>query len=38
VGLSRIYGGIHTRTSDFVGLEQGDLVGMLVDALHFRKN
>ena len=38
VGLSRIYGGIHTRTSDFVGLKQGDLVGMQVDALHFRKN
>jgi hypothetical protein len=38
VGLSRIYGGIHTRTSDFVGLEQGDQVGKRVNALHFRKN
>jgi hypothetical protein len=38
VGLSRIYGGIHTRTSDFVGLEQGNLVGMRVNALHFRQN
>jgi hypothetical protein len=38
VGLSRIYGGIHTRASDFVGLAQGDLVGMQVSALQFRKN
>ena len=38
VGLSRIYGGIHTRTSDFVGLEQGNLVGMHVSALKFKRN
>jgi hypothetical protein len=38
VGLSRIYGGIHTRTSDFVGLAQGNLVGMRVSALKFKRN
>jgi hypothetical protein len=38
VGLSRIYGGIHTRASDFIGLAQGDLVGRHVSALQFRKN
>ena len=38
VGLSRIYGGIHLRSSDFVGLAQGDRVGAQVSALHFRKN
>jgi PAP2 superfamily len=37
VGLSRIYGGIHLRSSDFVGLDQGDKVGMNVSALHFKK-
>jgi hypothetical protein len=36
VGLSRIYGGIHIRSSDFVGLEQGDKVGQHISALHFR--
>jgi hypothetical protein len=38
VGLSRIYGGIHVHTSDFVGLDQGNLVGKYVSSLHFRKN
>ena len=38
VGLSRIYGGIHVRTSDFAGLAQGDVVGKYVSALHFRRN
>lgn len=38
VGLSWIYGGIHVRTSDFVGLDQGNLVGEHVSALQFRKN
>ena len=37
VGLSRIYGGIHIRSSDFIGLDQGDKVGKQVGALHFRK-
>lgn len=37
VGLSRIYGGIHIRSSDFIGLSQGDLVGAHVSALHFKK-
>jgi hypothetical protein len=36
VGLSRIYGGIHIRSSDFVGLAQGDKVGQQVSALHFK--
>jgi PAP2 superfamily len=36
VGLSRIYGGIHIRSSDFIGLDQGNKVGMHVSALHFR--
>lgn len=38
VGLSRIYGGIHVRTSDFVGLDQGNLIGKYVSALQFRRN
>jgi hypothetical protein len=38
VGLSRLYGGIHVRTSNFVGLDQGNLVGMHVSALHFKRN
>jgi PAP2 superfamily len=37
VGLSRIYGGIHNRTADFVGLDQGNKVGKNVDALQFEK-
>jgi hypothetical protein len=37
VGLSRIYGGIHLRSSDFIGLDQGNKVGMQVSALHFKK-
>ena len=37
VGLSRIYGGIHIRSSDFIGLDQGDKVGKQVIALHFEK-
>jgi PAP2 superfamily len=37
VGLSRIYGGIHIRSSDFIGLDQGDKVGKNVSALHFEK-
>ena len=36
VGLSRIYGGIHIRSSDFIGLAQGDKVGKNVSALHFK--
>jgi hypothetical protein len=38
VGLSRIYGGIHNRTADFVGLDQGNLVGKQVSALRFLKH
>ena len=38
IALSRFYGGIHVRTSNSVGLGQGNLVGMQVSALHFRKN
>ncbi|KAA9040846.1 vanadium-dependent haloperoxidase [Ginsengibacter hankyongi] len=38
IALSRLYGGIHVRTSNFVGLNQGDLVGMHVSALHFKGN
>ena len=38
VGLSRIYGGIHVRTSDFVGIDQGNLVGTHASALHFKRN
>jgi hypothetical protein len=38
VGLSRIYGGIHVRSSDFIGLAQGDLVGAHVSALRFKRN
>ncbi len=37
VGLSRIYGGIHLRSSDFIGLDQGNKVGANVGALHFKK-
>ena len=37
VGLSRIYGGIHLRSSDFIGLDQGNLVGMHVSALRFKR-
>jgi hypothetical protein len=37
VGLSRIYGGIHLRSSDFIGLDQGDKVGQHVSALHWKK-
>jgi PAP2 superfamily len=37
VGLSRIYGGIHIRSSDFIGLDQGNKVGINVSALHFEK-
>jgi hypothetical protein len=37
VGLSRIYGGIHLRSSDFTGLDQGNKVGMNVSALHWEK-
>ncbi len=38
VGLSRIYGGIHVRSSDFIGLEWGNVVGMHVSALKFKRN
>ena len=38
VGLSRIYGGIHVRSSNFIGLASGNLVGTHVSALQFRKN
>lgn len=38
VGLSRIYGGIHVRSSDFIGLAAGDLVGKHVSALRFKRN
>ena len=38
VGLSRIYGGIHVRSSDFVGLKWGDVVGSHVSALRFKRN
>ena len=38
VGLSRIYGGIHVRSSNFVGLQWGDVVGMHVSALQFKTN
>ena len=37
VGLSRIYCGIHNRSADFIGLEQGKKVGINVSALHFTK-
>jgi hypothetical protein len=37
VGLSRIYGGIHLRSSDFIGLAQGDKVGQNISALHWKK-
>ena len=36
VGLSRIYAGIHIRSSDFIGLSQGNLVGTNVSAMNFR--
>ena len=38
VGLSRIYGGIHVRSSDFIGLKWGDVVGMHVSALRFKRD
>jgi hypothetical protein len=38
VGLSRIYGGIHVRSSDFIGLQWGDKVGEHVSALQFKRN
>ncbi|MGN6530920.1 MAG: vanadium-dependent haloperoxidase [Ginsengibacter sp.] len=38
VALSRLYAGIHVRTSNMVGLNQGNLVGMHVSALQFRRN
>ncbi len=37
VALSRLYGGIHVRTSNFVGLGQGNVVGMHVSALRFKR-
>ena len=37
VGLSRFYGGIHVRTSNLAGIDQGNLVGMHVSALRFEK-
>jgi hypothetical protein len=37
VGLSRIYGGIHIRSSDFIGLDQGNKVGLMVGGLRFEK-
>lgn len=37
VGLSRIYGGIHVRTSDFVGLDQGNSIGKNISALRFKR-
>ena len=37
IGLSRLYGGIHARTANSVGLGQGNLVGMHVSALRFEK-
>jgi len=36
VGLSRIYGGIHLRSSDFIGLAQGNKVGKLVSLIKFK--
>lgn len=38
VGLSRIYGGIHLRSSDFIGLDVGNLLGRQVIELQFRRN
>jgi hypothetical protein len=38
VGLSRFYGGIHVRTSNLAGIDQGNLVGMHVSALRFKGN
>jgi hypothetical protein len=38
VGISRLYGGIHIRSSNFIGLDQGDRVGKQVSALRFRRN
>jgi hypothetical protein len=37
IALSRFYGGIHVRTSNLVGLDQGNLIGMQVSALDFRR-
>ena len=38
VGLSRIYGGIHVRSSDFIGLAAGNIVGAHVSAIKFKRN
>ncbi len=38
VGLSRIYGGIHLRSSDFIGLDQGDVIGTHISAIRFKKD
>lgn len=38
LALSRFYAGIHVRTSNFVGLGQGNVIGMHVSALHFKRN
>jgi hypothetical protein len=38
VGLSRIYGGIHLRSSDFIGLDQGNVIGIQISKLRFRKD
>jgi hypothetical protein len=37
-GLSRIYCGIHVRSSDFVGLKWGAVVGMNLSAVQFKRN
>ena len=37
VALSRLYGGIHYRTANKKGLEAGQCVGSVVNALHFRR-
>jgi hypothetical protein len=38
VGLSRVYGGIYVRSSDFVGLEWGNTVDADMSALKFKRN
>jgi len=38
IALSRFYGGIHVRTSNSVGVAQGNLVGMYVSALKFKRD
>ena len=35
--LSRLYGGIHFRSGNEVGLAEGQKVGRNVSALHFRR-